>query len=303
MSDSPAEKIKVALVTPVYNRRDTTLQALRSLSRIDRENLIVHLVVVDDGSTDGTSEAIAENFPDVQVIKGNGNLHYAAGTNLGISTALERDPDYILCMNDDAVFHEKFLQRLINTARHHPRSVVGAVLLLWDEPHKVFQVAPEWNALQGGWVLPQNLSVFDFPKEAFEVEGIVGNCVLYPVEAIRECGLMDEEKFPHGWGDIQYTVRMKKMGWKLLIEPKALVWNEPNTYPKPLHQTSLTTILRNLLLNKRHPLNLRRQFRAVWESAPTKIQALIAFGIYLCQLGVKTLKYGLGRIGQAIAGT
>ena len=127
-----SEKIKTALVIPVYNRRETTLQGLRSLSRINTENLLVKIFVVDDGSTDGTGEAVKNNFPEVELIKGDGTLHYAAGTNRGIEAALEWKPDYIVTMNDDSVFHEEFLQRLMRTAEENPHSIVGSLLLLWD---------------------------------------------------------------------------------------------------------------------------------------------------------------------------
>ncbi len=277
----------VEIIIPVYNRREITLQGLRSLSRIDRTNLTTHIIVVDDGSTDGTSEAINREFPEVEVIKGDGTLHYAAGTNRGISSALTRNPDFIVTANDDSVFHEKFLQRLVNSAAENPRSIVGALLLLWNEPHKVFQVGFEWKTFSGGWRQPENCSAFDFPKTIFEVEGLAGNCILFPVEAIRECGLMDEKRFPHGWGDAQYVARMKKAGWRLSVEPKALVWCEPNTNPKPLHQLSLKEILRILFKDRRHPLNLQRQFIARWESAPSKAKGFIAFLVYLLALAGK----------------
>ena len=286
---------KVALVIPVYNRRDTTLQALKSLSRIDKRELDVRVYIVDDGSTDGTSDAIREHYPDTHLIQGDGTLHYAAGTNRGISAALEWEPDYIVAMNDDAVFHEQFLQRMIATARKHPRSIVGALLLLWNEPHKVFQVGQVWNTWKGGWQIPEDLTAFRVPQTAFEVECIVGNCVLFPTGAIRECGLMDEKKFPHGWGDAQYLMRMRKGGWKLLIEPKAYVWCEPNTNPTPLHQLKPAEILRVLFVNKRHPLNLQRQFIARWESAPSRPQALISYIAYLAEFSGKALKHATKR--------
>ncbi len=276
--------IKVEIIIPVYNRRETTLQGLQSLSRIDKSGFAVHIIIVDDGSTDGTSDAIRQNFPEVQIVAGDGNLHYAAGTNRGISAALERKPDFILTANDDAVFHEQFLQRLIKTANINPRSIVGALLLLWSEPHKVFQVGQVWNTFKGGWDIPENLTAFNVPQAAFEVECLVGNCVLFPVEAVRENGLMDEENFPHGWGDAQYLMRMRKAGWKLLVEPKAFVWCEPNTYPKPLHQLPVSEILKILFKNRRHPLNLQRQFIARWESAPTKPKAFLAFMVYCFRL-------------------
>ena len=282
---------KVEIVIPVFNRRDTTLNGLRSLSRIDKTGLQVKIVVVDDGSTDGTSDAIRQNFPDVEIVAGDGTLHYAAGTNRGISAALERNPDFIVTANDDAVFHDQFLQRLIKTANNNPRSIIGALLLLWNEPHKVFQVGQIWDTLKGGWEIPQNLTAFNVPQSAFEVECIVGNCVLFPVEAIRENGLMDEKKFPHGWGDAQYLMRMKNAGWKLLVEPKSYVWCEPNTNPKPLHQLQKSEILKILFKNRKHPLNLQRQFIARWESAPSKPQAVAAFGIYCFQLLSKAVGF------------
>jgi len=281
---------KIELVIPVYNRREITLQALRSLRRIKCRNLEVHIIIVDDGSSDGTSEAIKKEFPEVQIVKGDGTLHYAAGTNRGISVALEKKPDYIVTMNDDAIFHERFLERLVKTAESNPHSVVGALLLLWDVPHRVFQVDFKWKTSVGGWFQPENPTVFDFPSQAFEVQGMAGNCVLFPAAAIRECGLMDEEKFPHGWGDIQYLVRMKKMGWRLLVEPKAYVWCEPNTYPKPLHQLPKREILQTLFLNRRHPMNLQRQLIARLESAPSKTKAVLSFLFYLSSLSKKVFE-------------
>lgn len=285
------QKNKIALVIPVYNRRETTLQGLKSLSRVDRKNLDVKIFVVDDGSTDGTGEAVSKNFPDVKLIKGDGTLHYAAGTNRGIEAALDWNADFIVTMNDDSVFHEMFLQRLVETARKNPRSIVGALLLLWNEPHKVFQVGQKWKTFRGGWEMPENLTAFNVGREPFEVECIVGNCVLFPADAIKKNGLMDEEKFPHGWGDAQYLMRMRKAGWNLLIEPKALVWCEPNTNPAPFHTQSFKNLLRTLFVNKKHPGNLQRQFVARWESAPKKILAVPAFLAYFVNIAIKGLQY------------
>lgn len=291
--------IKTALVIPVYNRRETTLQGLRSLSRINTEGLDVRVFLVDDASTDGTADAVRGEFPEVTLIEGDGKLHYAGGTNRGIEKALEWNPDYIVTMNDDSVFHENFLQRLISTARNTPKSIVGALLLLWDEPHKVFQVDPKWDTKSGGWVMPNDLTAFTIPQEPFEVECIVGNCVLFPAEAIRENGLMDEKRFLHGWGDAQYLMRMRKAGWTLLVDPKSLVWCEPNTYPIPLHAISFAEKLKVLFVNERHPLNLKRQFVARWESAPSRVKGVLSFGAYLFSLFGKIFKYGVNERSSA----
>lgn len=288
---------KTALVIPVHNRRDITLRGLRSLARINREGLNVRIFVVDDGSTDGTSGAIREEFPDVELIQGDGSLHYAGGTNRGIEAALDWGADYVVTMNDDAVFHENFLQQLVSTARRLPDTIVGALLLPWNEPHRVFQVGLKWRSASGGWVIPEDLTAFSVPKEAFDVECIVGNCVLFPSAALRENGLLDERNFPFGWGDAQLLMRMRKAGWRLVVEPRSLVWCEPNSYPAPLHTQGLVAAGKALFLNERHPLNLRRQFTALWYSAPSKPKAILAFMVYLMRLILKAVRI------QPFAGT
>lgn len=277
---------------PVYNRREITLQCLRSLRRVDTRGLEIKIFIVDDGSKDGTSDAIRRNFPEVELIAGDGTLHYAAGTNRGIEAAMQWNAEFVVTMNDDAVYHDQFLQRLIATARANPRSIVGALLLLWNEPHRVFQVAPVWRSVKGGWVFPENMTAFDAGKEPFAVECIVGNCVMFPADGIRECGLMDEERFPHGWGDAQYIARFRRAGWNLLVEPRARVWCEPNTYPPSLHEMRIPGMLYVLFRNRRHPQNLQRQFIALWESAPTKAQAIAAFTSYCMGLLAKSVRHG-----------
>lgn len=277
----------VEIVTPVYNRRETTLQCLRSLARIDTTGLNVHVIIVDDGSSDGTSEAISKEFPDVEVVRGDGTLHYTGGTNRGIEAALLRNPDYVLAINNDSIFDEQFLRRMVACAEENPRSVVGALLLLWDRPHQVFQIGSYWQTWYGGWRHRTQLTAFTVPDHAFEVEVIVGNCALYPVAAIKEVGLMKASSFPYGFGDIEYTPRMRRAGWRLLIEPGARVWCEPNVVlPSPTKQP-VTKLARDLFVNYENQFNLRRQFVARWESAPSRAQAVTAFGILLVRLGFK----------------
>lgn len=276
--------IHVEIVTPVFNRRETTLQCLRSLARIDKTGLKVHVIVVDDGSSDGTTAAINEQFPDVEVLQGTGDLFFTKGTNKAVAHALTKDPDYILGINDDSIFHEQFLQRLVRCARENPRSVVGSVLLLWDQPHRVAQVGARWQTWYGGWRMPHHYSVFDLPKEPFDVDIIVGNCVMYPAAAIREVGLMKEAPFRYGFGDLEWTPRMKRAGWRLLIEPRSLMWFEPNTLPPSPSEMPVGKLLKMLFRNRIHPHNLRNQFFWRWHSAPSRPAAFVAFFIHQARL-------------------
>jgi len=275
---------RVEIVAPVHNRREITLQCLRSLARLADEKLEIHIVIVDDGSTDGTGEAIRKNFPDVELVEGDGNLWFTEGTNVGVRAALKHNPDYVLMINDDQVFDAKFLTCMVETAEKYPRSVIGSLLLLWDTPHKLFQVAPVWKTWKGGWQLWDNQTIWTIPKKPWKVDIIVGNCLLVPVEAIREAGLMDSKRYPN-FGDAEYTPRLKKKGWRLLIEPRARVFCQPNAIPKRVTSMGLKEKVDALFINLKHTQNLRRRFFMHLDSAPTKLHGLSGFVIFFIKLG------------------
>ncbi|CAN5768619.1 N/A [soil metagenome] len=277
--------IHVEIVTPVHNRKPVTLKCLKSLTRINRDGLRVGIIIVDDGSTDGTGSAIREQYPDVDVIKGGGNLWFTEGTNVGVRRALERNPKYVLMINDDQVFDEDFLVHMVATAERNARSVVGSLLLLWDTPHKLFQVSPQWSTLLGGWRHWQGQSVWTVPSKPWKVDIIVGNCVLVPAEAFRECGLMNSERYPN-FGDAEFTPRLKKSGWELLIDPKARVFCMPNTLPRRIGEFTVRQKINVLLFDLGSSQNLRRRLYADLDGAPSKFKGLLAFVIFLFRAAI-----------------
>ncbi len=286
---------RIAVVTPVHNRKDITLLCLRSLFHADLSGIELYVYVVDDGSTDGTADAIREIFPMVTVIPGTGDLWFTGGMNRGIEAAMENSPDYVLAINNDNVFDPAFLQRLLNCAQENPRSIVGGLLLLWDQPHRVFQVAPQWSILSGGYRHWNHQTVWTVPSLPWEVELIVGNCVLFPADAIKECGLMNEKLFPH-YGDAEYTPRMRRHGWKLLIEPRARVFCQPNTPPPSVSKMSAAEKFRTLILDYGNANSFRRRLYSNIYGGPNKAAGLAAFLVFY-------LRYLIGRNFEGEYGT
>ncbi len=280
------KKIKIEIVTPVYNRRQITLQCLKSLSRINSDNLEIHIVVVDDGSSDGTAQAIAEHFPQTEIIQGSGDLWFTEGTNVGIRAALKHSPDYILTINDDSVFDSNFLKNLVETAEKNHQSVVGSLLLLWDTPHKVFQVAPIFQILSGGWRHWHQQTVWTVPRKAFEVDLIVGNCVLFPTRVFTEYGLLNSQRYPH-FGDAEFTPRLKKKGWQLLIDPRSRVFCQPNTVPQKVTDMTLGQKFNALFTNVGHVHNLRKRLYINLDGARNPLIGFAAYLIFFARLVLK----------------
>lgn len=271
--------VRVEIVTPVHNRKALTLGCLRSIAALDRTGLDVRVVVVDDGSSDGTAEAIAAEHPDVDVVRGDGTLWFTEGTNVGVRRALTRQPDFVLMINDDQVFDSQCLRVMVETARAYPRSVVGALLFLWDTPDRLFQTAPVWDTWRGGWRHWYHQSSRTVPDRPWTVDLIVGNCVLVPADAFRECGLMDARHFPN-FGDAEFTPRLRKAGWQLVIDPRAHVRCQPNTIPPSARARRGADMLRQLFTDLGHPNNVRRRFHGYRLGAPTPWHGAVAFVMF-----------------------
>ena len=117
----------IFIVIPVHNRREFTCNCLLSLRRQTMQNF--KIIVVDDGSTDGTREMIQEEFPEVTLLHGDGNLWWTGATNLGVQYALSQKAEYIMTLNDDTIVTDDFIKKMLFWAGKEPKALLGAFLL------------------------------------------------------------------------------------------------------------------------------------------------------------------------------
>src|SRR5690242_6920004 len=115
----------IYIVIPVHNRKEFTRKCLDSLRH---QTVCDHrIIVVDDGSTDGTRDMLDKEFPDVIVLFGNGNLFWTAAINLGIKQALTLGAEYVLTLNNDTVAPENFIDHMLFWANLVHNSLLGAL--------------------------------------------------------------------------------------------------------------------------------------------------------------------------------
>ena len=214
----------VYVVTPVHNRWRYTGPFLKCLSQQTWSQLTI--VIVDDGSTDGTSEHIRTRFPRVVLLRGDGNLWWTASVNTGIRWVLERasPSDYVLVMNDDLEVDPPFVERLLRFALQHPRGLIGAPTVAIEGDGRI----EDGGVLLNLWtaklrLLNHGSSIRDFPPGHFERPSyLTGRACLIPVEAFRQVGLYDEAHFLN-CGDTELPVRARKRGYDLFICYDAVV--------------------------------------------------------------------------------
>ncbi|MBI1920697.1 MAG: glycosyltransferase family 2 protein [Geobacter sp.] len=214
---------KVISVIPVHNGREETLAFLESMRSTTYPDL--GIVLVDDGSTDGTADAVAARFPEVTILAGNGNLWWSGATNLGVNEALERGAEFVLTINNDNVVEPGFLEPLVETAQSYPRSLVTSKMYDYSDRDFVFSFGGVIN-----WYLGEirdrnsRRDRLDFDRTS-DCDWLHGSSTLIPAAVFAEIGLFDRENCPQYQGDAEFSLRAKRHGWRLLVEPRSVVYN------------------------------------------------------------------------------
>src|SRR5690242_106951 len=124
MSGVRQRNASLAIVIPVHNRLVFTRNCLAQLQRQSLRGFEV--IVIDDGSSDGTSDMIRREFPEVTLLLGDGNLWWTGATNLGVKLALEHGANYVMTLNDDTLPTDAFLENMLTVAEQNPRALIGA---------------------------------------------------------------------------------------------------------------------------------------------------------------------------------
>jgi GT2 family glycosyltransferase len=216
---SRGNSIWVAALLTCFNRRETTLAALRRLfqQRLP-EQVELAVLLVDDGSTDGTGAAVRSEFPQVRLIEGNGSLYWNGGMRVAFGEALKEGFDYYFWLNDDALLEPDAIAQLIGTHRRragdgHERSlIVGAF------------TDPDTGDLTYGGVVrcsqvhPLKFRLVPLSDEPQLCDAANGNAVLIPASVARAAGNL-EPGFRHAMGDFDYCLRAQKLGCAAWVAP------------------------------------------------------------------------------------
>lgn len=193
---------KIAVLLTCHNRREKTLRCLHSLFKMSIPNAyLIEVFLVDDGSTDGTSQAVKNLYPQINIIKSDGSLYWGWGMNLAWKKASVKDFDSYLWLNDDLILSNNSLSVLINNFVKSNRKsiIVGAC-----------QSSKNEVTYSGYLSLKNNIKLIP-NGDIQKCEYFNGNVVLIPYQVFKKVGFIDS-KFHHGKGDFDYGLRAKKAG-------------------------------------------------------------------------------------------
>lgn len=214
----------VAAIVLNYNGKDLTFQTVESLQGLTHEDL--EIVVVDNGSSDGSHEAVQAEFPEVTALRVEVNQGISVGLNAGITYAMDRGFDYLLILNNDIEVHPEMVTEMLAVAERDPAiGCVGPKTYYYSDRNRL------WSA--GGRIrfreaVTRERGMLDLDEGQYErdeeMDYINGCAMLVPRRVVERIGLWDPI-YLVGVEDADWCMRMKRAGFQCWYAHRALLWH------------------------------------------------------------------------------
>ncbi len=246
---------KVCVVILNWNGRKLTLDCLEDLRHSDYSN--VEYVVVDNGSTDGSVEAIGKAFPQVEIIRNSTNLGWAGGSNQGMGTGLANGTDYLLLLNNDVRTDPAMISNLVAEATRFQDQVVAIPkIYLGSDPTRYWFVRGRVNFWTGVFSNPAFNQVDDGQFDSSpEVEYASGCCLLIPRAVAERVGAFDGKFFSYV-EDVDWSIRCRRAGFRIVLCAAAKLWHDVSVTGKKRPAMMRYYLTRNHLWTMRRHASL-----------------------------------------------
>lgn len=207
--------MRIAAILTCFNRCEKTRKCLESLYSI-----LPHCetYITDDGSTDGTAQMLRNNFPQVHIVQGNGNLFWSRGMYSAWKEAIKGEYDYYLWLNDDIELYPFFFKELMDCLNLlGERCIITGLIGNFDKTKVLYGGTDPQKILLKESINPQ------------EVKFMNGNVVLVPNCVVKEIGIIDPV-FHHDLGDVDYGLTAQEHGIKVYTTRKVIAAGYENNF-------------------------------------------------------------------------
>lgn len=266
----------IYIIIPVFNRKELTRKCIESLlNQTIKEKFII---IVDDGSTDGTKEML-NNYPDIVRLEGNGNLWWAGATNLGILFALNKNNldknNFILILNNDLEVELNYLQTLREAYEINKPCLVGSICIDFENKNRIEDMGCNWNKYTAKFTNFTNIygsnykniiSIFNYIESSM----LSGRGVLIPFKVFQKIGMFDNKVFPQYAADNDFSIRANKAGYKLLVSIKSPVYAHLKETGDDFKRNITYTTFIKSLFSIRSSTNIKTRYYFAIKHSPIK---------------------------------
>lgn len=262
-----SKSINTAVVIPNWNGIEDIATCLDSLLT---QTLVTEIIVVENGSTDGSVEFIQKNYPQVTLLVEPINLGFAGGVNVGIRYALGKGYEFIALFNNDAVADKNWLKNLVSNLKNNKNYGIATCKLMTIDKSHLDSTGDQYT----NWGLPYprgrgetNLDAYDTQTDIFAGSG---GASLYRVSMLQEIGLFDEDFFAY-YEDVDVSFRAQLAGWKVVFEPTAVAYHKIGASSGKIKGFTTYQTMKN------HPLVL-------WKNVPRKYLFTIGWRFFTARM-------------------
>jgi GT2 family glycosyltransferase len=215
---------KIFAVILNYNGYNDTLNCIKSLKKVDYSNL--HIMVVDNASTDRSYDKIKNEFPEIPVIVTEFNMGYTGGMNTGARYAIENDAEYIFLTNNDMVYEADFLKKLVLRIESDKSiGIVSPKVLYMHDTNIIYCAGGEFKSFRCGAVnMFKGLQAQKYGNESRQITSAEGSCLLIRKEVFEKAGFYNDKYFIY-FEDIDFSDRVRKH-FKIFYEPTSKVYHK-----------------------------------------------------------------------------
>lgn len=226
-TENVAQKVPLVYIVILnWNRKADILECINSLIQIDYPNF--KIVVIDNGSTDGSVEALQLQYPTLELVVNEANLGVSAGRNVGIKYALSRKADYVAFLDNDTVVDQRFLSELVKVGEADSQAGILApkIYNYWDT-QKIASAGSKKCIFPPGHIKQigmgkEDSAIYNRQKE---VDYATGCTLLIKKKVFADVGLFDPV-FIYGWDDYDFSERTQKGNYKIIYVPSAMLWHK-----------------------------------------------------------------------------
>ncbi len=283
------DKKVIAIIIPVFNGLNYTKECLNSLSRIlsgiSSSGVDFEIIVVDDGSKDGTASWVTQNHPAVHLLYGDGTLWWSGGINKGMRYAKENlNADYFLWWNNDIQPADDYFDQLLKLIQSTSSNIlIGSKIFILNE-NKIWGMGGRFSPTSGRrYMYGEQQEDGDAFRKPFEVDWFPGMGTLMHRDVFDKIGLLDADNFPQYHGDSDYTFRTKKAGFTLIAFPQLVIHNDNSN--SGLKHEGRSEGLYKTLTNIKSNYNLRKDIIFYRKHTNSPLAYVLLFNKYFRYIG------------------
>jgi GT2 family glycosyltransferase len=215
---------KIAIILLNWNSFEHTSNCIQSLRLCDYQNF--EIIVVDNGSVDGSGDLLKTNFPEIVLLASPTNVGFAAGNNRGFSYAIEQSIPYAMMLNNDVFVEPDFLSQLVNYMELHPDCGAIQPKIFFNHDRKKIWNGGSYFLPWLGWTYSKRyMRTAGVLQNQFQlVDWITGCAFLTRTSILKETGLLKEAFFIY-YEDVELSFLIRSKGYQLIFHPQSVIYH------------------------------------------------------------------------------